>query len=98
MNKLTNFLIGIIFTIFLVIFAVFSIQNITEISLKFFFLESIKLPVGIMLCCTFGLGIIFGSILPLLLPTNRQTEKPQSRPLFRRGLQEDEKDPLFDWE
>ena len=98
MQKLSNLLIGIIFTIFLIIFAVFSIQNITQISVKFFLLESIKLPLGILLCISFGFGIIFGSFLPLLSSSKKRKQKLKSNNIFTRKLPQEEQDPLFDWE
>ena len=101
MKNFSNLLISLIFAFLLFSFAVFSIQNITLVSIKFFAFKSIQLPIGILFCLTFGIGLIFGNLLLNLLTskkTNRKIPKSQSRPKFNRKLsEEEENDPLFDW-
>lgn len=65
MKYLTNFLTAIMIACWLEGIAIFSIQNITEVSLKFFIFESIKLPVGVLLSFCIGGGIVLGSLAPL---------------------------------
>jgi uncharacterized integral membrane protein len=79
---------------------VFSIQNITPISLNFLFFKSIEIPVGVLLSFMLGLGIILGAILPLLLPQKNLKDSPQKpRSKFKRQREiEEENDPIFDWE
>jgi len=57
--------------------AVFSIQNINPVVLRFFTWESLKLPIGVLLAFCVGLGLVLGSLLPLLLP------KPKKYPRQR---------------
>lgn len=49
--------------------ALFSIQNVTPVSLKFLGFASIQLPVGLMLSFCVGSGLILGAVFPLLLPS-----------------------------
>jgi uncharacterized integral membrane protein len=68
----SSFLAGWIITM-----AVFSIQNINPVVLRFFTWESLKLPIGVLLAFCVGLGLVLGSLLPLLLP------KPKKYPRQR---------------
>ena len=43
--------------------AILSVQNATPISLKFIGLQSIQLPVGVILSFSVGIGLIISSIL-----------------------------------
>lgn len=43
--------------------AIFSIQNIQPVSLQLFSLQSIYLPVGVMLAFCVGMGMILGSLI-----------------------------------
>ena len=65
MKTLSNLLISVIIAGWIATFAVFSIQNIQEISLKFLGFESIKLPVGVLLAFSVGAGMVVGAIAPL---------------------------------
>ena len=98
MKILSNLLTSLLIAFWLIVISIFSIQNITEISLKFFWLESIKLPVGVMLSLVTGLGMILGGMVPILLPQNKKAPQRKPRPVFNRELQTEEEDPLFDWE
>ena len=66
MKYLTNLMTTIMIAFWLGVIAIFSIQNITEVSLKLLIFESIKLPVGVLLSFCMGGGMIFGSLAPLL--------------------------------
>ena len=68
----SSFLAGWIITM-----AVFSIQKINPGVLRFFTWESLKLPIGVLLAFCVGLGLVLGSLLPLLLP------KPKKYPRQR---------------
>jgi uncharacterized integral membrane protein len=72
------------------IVAVFSIQNIEAISLKFFTFETIRLPVGVLLSFCLALGLILGAIAPLLLPPSQSAKR-------RRYDQFDEDDRGLDF-
>ena len=104
MKSFSNLLISFIFAFLLFSFALFSIQNITLVSIKFFAFQSIQLSIGILLCLAFGVGLIFGNLLLNLFTskkTNQKIPKSPSSPKFKRELQEEEEeeenDPLFDW-
>lgn len=65
MKTITNLLTALIVAILIGSIAVFSIQNIQSISLKFLIFESINFPVGVMLSLAVGFGFILGALLPL---------------------------------
>ena len=67
MKTITNLITAIIIAFWLGAIAIFSIQNITEISLKFLLWESIKIPVGVLLSFSVGGGMILGVLFPLLV-------------------------------
>lgn len=66
MKSLTYLMTTIIIASWLGVIAIFSIQNITEISLKFLIFESIKLPIGVLLSFCVGGGMVLGSLATLL--------------------------------
>jgi uncharacterized integral membrane protein len=66
MKTLSNLFTSSIFALWLGTIAIFSIQNIQSVVLKFFSLTSIQIPVGVLLSFCAGMGAIVGSLLPLL--------------------------------
>jgi len=96
--------VNLIISFWLILIAVFSIQNIDKVSLKFFMFESISIPIGVLLSIIVAMGFILGSFLPIFL-TNKNTNNKRKnlnrsnrqRTEFNRDLPE-ENDPLFDWE
>lgn len=56
--------------------AIFSIQNIQGVSVKFLVFESITIPVGVLLAICSSLGLVLGWIIPLLL--SRQKKRRRS--------------------
>lgn len=52
--------------------AIFSIQNIQDISLKFLIWESINFPAGVLLAFCAGLGMVLGSLLMLLFARRKK--------------------------
>ena len=66
MRIFTNFISSVILAIGIGAIAIFSIQNIKPVSLQFLMFESIQFPVGVLLAFCAGIGIILGSLLPLL--------------------------------
>ncbi|HHP7229763.1 MAG TPA: DUF1049 domain-containing protein [Xenococcaceae cyanobacterium] len=72
MRIFTNFISSVLLAIGIGAIAVFSIQNIKLVSLQFLAFESIQFPVGVLLACCAGLGIILGSLLPLLWQQQKQ--------------------------
>lgn len=51
--------------------AIFSIQNIQDVSVKFLTFESITLPVGILLAFCSVVGLVLGWLFPLLFSRPR---------------------------
>ncbi|MGK7959437.1 lipopolysaccharide assembly protein LapA domain-containing protein [Crocosphaera sp.] len=83
---LTNLIIAVLLAFWLGAIAIFSIQNITAVSLKFLVWESIKLPIGILLSFCVGGGLIIGSFFPLLFKQSKRPRKPSLRsPVDDRG-------------
>ncbi|MCA1991779.1 MAG: LapA family protein [Coleofasciculus sp. S288] len=66
MKTFTSLLTSLIVAIWIGAIAILSIQNITPVSLKFLTLESIQLPVGLVLAFSVGIGLIVGAIAPIL--------------------------------
>ena len=95
-----NIIISFVFTVWIVLVATFSIQNIQLVSLKLFFLESIQIPVGVLLSLTLGCGFIFGAILPVFFTSKKKKISKRSRKnqFVSEREKELESDPIFDWE
>lgn len=100
MNTTKNLIISFIFTFWILAIATFSIQNIDLVSLKFFFLESIKIPVGVLLSITLGIGFIFGAILPAFFTSKKKkiSQKNRQNTFVSEREKELDSDPIFDWE
>jgi uncharacterized integral membrane protein len=67
MKIIANLLTSLVLAGWIAAIAIFSIQNITLVSLKFVRLETIQMPVGVVLAFSVGVGAIGGAIVPLLL-------------------------------
>lgn len=66
MKFLANLLNSLIIAGWIGAIAVFAIQNIEDVSLKFLGWQSISFPIGILLAFCLGVGYICGAFLPLL--------------------------------
>ncbi|CCQ61935.1 lipopolysaccharide assembly protein LapA domain-containing protein [Crocosphaera watsonii] len=75
LKQLTNVMVAVMMAFWIGAIAIFSIQNITGVSLKFLFWESIELPIGVLLSFCLGGGLIVGSFLPFLLKPSRRIRK-----------------------
>jgi uncharacterized integral membrane protein len=75
MKIFTNFLSSLIMAGWIGAIAVFSIQNIQQVSLKFLTFQSIKLPIGVLLAFCLGFGFLLGSLLPLLWQRSRRASR-----------------------
>ncbi len=104
MNVFSNLIITSIIALWLIVLPIFAIQNVYLVSLKFFFIESISIPVGILLSFCVAIGFILGSFLPLFFNKSPQKrgkksrKKQVSQSFARDWEKEEEKDPIFDWE
>ena len=72
MKILANIVSSILMAIWIVAIAIFSIQNIQDVSLRFLVFESINFPLGVLLALCGAVGIILGSLLPLLWQKRRR--------------------------
>jgi len=66
MKSFTSLLSSLTMAVLLVAIAIFSIQNIEDVSLKFLTFESIDIPVGILLAFASAVGIMLGALIPIL--------------------------------
>jgi lipopolysaccharide assembly protein A len=80
MNTITNFLGSSLVAGWIITMAVFAIQNVKPVSLKFLQFESIKLPVGILLSGCLGLGFFIGSLLPVFLKKSKRPPRGRFSP------------------
>ena len=71
MKSFTSLLSSLILAIFIVAIAIFSIQNIQDVSIKFITLESITVPVGVLLALCSAVGMILGALIPILFARRR---------------------------
>jgi uncharacterized integral membrane protein len=73
MKILGNFLNSLLIAGWVSAIAIFSIQNIQPVSLQFFNWQSIQLPIGVLLAFCVAIGMILGSVLPLLWKEKKQS-------------------------
>ena len=71
MKALAGLLNALLLGTWMTAIAVFSIQNIQNVSLKFLVFESISVPVGVLLAFFGGIGIVLGWLIPLLFSRRR---------------------------
>ncbi|MEL6911880.1 MAG: lipopolysaccharide assembly protein LapA domain-containing protein [Cyanobacteria bacterium J06629_2] len=74
MKSFTSLLSSLILAIMLVAIAIFSIQNIQDVSLQFLTFRSIDIPVGVLLAFCTAVGMILGALLPILF-SRRKTRR-----------------------
>jgi len=75
MKTIANLLTSIILASWVSAISILSIQNITLVSLKFLNWETIKMPFGVVLAFSFGVGAILGAIAPLFLQLSGRRER-----------------------
>jgi uncharacterized integral membrane protein len=80
MNTIASFFASFLVAGWIVTVAVFSIQNVRPVSLKFLQFESIELPVGVLLAFCLGAGFLLGSLLPLFLKKSRKPARGRFTP------------------
>lgn len=66
-KKIPVILIGLIMAVLVVAIAILSVQNATPVQLTFFGLQSIQMPVGVVLAASVAIGAMIGAIAPLIL-------------------------------
>jgi uncharacterized integral membrane protein len=72
MKQLTYLLNAVLIALWIGAIAIFSIQNVQGVSLKFFNWQTIELPVGVLLAFCGGIGFILSALLPLFWKITRQ--------------------------
>ncbi|MBW4644212.1 MAG: DUF1049 domain-containing protein [Goleter apudmare HA4340-LM2] len=63
MKTIANLLISVVIAIWIIAIAIISVQNARLISLKFFTLQSIQIPFGLVLAFSAGLGLVGVAVL-----------------------------------
>ena len=74
MKSITRLLNSLIMATFIVAIAIFSIQNIQDVSVEFLIWKSITVPVGVLLAFCSGIGMILGWFISLLF-SRRKTRR-----------------------
>lgn len=65
MRNILNLITSILVMGWIISIAVFSIQNIQAVSVRFLLFESIKMPIGVLLAFCVGFGLVLGGIIPI---------------------------------
>jgi len=71
MKAFAGLLNTLIIVSWIIAIAIFSIQNIQNVSVRFLTFESITVPVGILLAFCGVIGMLLGWLLPLLFSRKR---------------------------
>ena len=71
MKSFASLLNTLILAVWVIAIAIFSIQNIQDVSLKFLVFESITVPVGVLLAFCSGIGMVLGWCISLLFSRRR---------------------------
>ena len=75
MKSITRLLNSLIMATFILAIAIFSIQNIQDVSVEFLIWESITVPVGVLLAFCSGVGMVLGWFISLLFSRSRKTRR-----------------------
>lgn len=72
MKAFVSLLNSLMWAGYVVAIAIFSIQNIDPVSLKFLIFQSIDIPLGVLLSLSGAVGMVIGWFIPLLFARNRR--------------------------
>lgn len=75
MKTFANLLTALILAGWVSLIAVFSIQNVKNVSLQFLWLRTVEVPLGVVLAFSAGFGMIVGAIAPALLSAGIRRRK-----------------------
>ncbi|MDJ0571541.1 MAG: LapA family protein [Pleurocapsa sp. MO_192.B19] len=75
MKAFAGLLNSLILATWVIAIAIFSIQNIQDVSVKFLVFESITVPVGVLLAFCSGIGMILGWLIVLLFSRKRKSRR-----------------------
>lgn len=79
MKTIANIVSSLLLVGWIISFAIFSIQNIQPVSIKFLIFNSVELPIGVLLAFSVSIGIVAGAIAPLWLPLRANARLKTSR-------------------
>ena len=82
MKSILVFLICLVMALWLVAIAILSVQNATLVSLSFLNLQSIQIPIGVVLGVSVAMGTIGGSVAmmgPSVFKSNSRRKTRDSR-------------------
>ena len=72
MKALSGLLNALILGTWIMAIAIFSIQNIQDVSIKFLIFESVTVPAGVLLAFFSSLGFILGWLFPVLFSRRKR--------------------------
>ena len=75
MKSLARLLNSLILASLILAIAIFSIQTIQDVSVRFLVWESITIPVGVLLAFCCGIGLILGWFISLLFARSRRIRR-----------------------
>ena len=75
MKALASLFSSLLLATWVTAIAIFSIQNIQDVSVKFLTLESITVPVGVLLAFCSGIGMVLGWLIPLLFSSKKRKSR-----------------------
>lgn len=73
MKAFASFLNSMMWAGYIVAIAIFSIQNVDKVSLKFLVFRSIDIPLGVLLTLCGAVGIIIGWLIPVLFSRRKRS-------------------------
>jgi lipopolysaccharide assembly protein A len=75
MNSIGNLITSFLVAVWIAAIAIFSIQNIQAVSLKFLNFSSLNLPIGVLLAFSAGVGMMLGAIVPLFWQKSKHPDR-----------------------
>ncbi|MGL5808053.1 MAG: lipopolysaccharide assembly protein LapA domain-containing protein [Xenococcaceae cyanobacterium] len=75
MNSIGNLITSFLVAVWIAAIAIFSIQNIQAVSLKFLNFTSLDLPIGVLLAFSAGVGMMLGAIMPLFWQKSKNPDR-----------------------
>ena len=79
MKAFASFLNSMMWAGYIVAIAIFSIQNVDKVSLKFLVFRSIDIPLGVLLTLCGAVGIIIGWLIPLLFSRRKRSSNSMGK-------------------
>lgn len=83
LRRMSQLAIAMVLALGLISLALLTIQNVTPVALSFLTLQSIEMPVGLLLVFSLAGGLVVGSLLAPLPGGNRRRGVPSQQQLDR---------------